>query len=385
MTIDAPYDLGSLNTPCYLIDLGRLQENLQVLADVQGRTGCRILLALKAFAAWGTFDLCRQYLAGVAASSLNEVKLGVEHFRKEVHLCAPAYRPDEFDRYLDLVDHIVFNSFGQWERFRSAVLAAKRPIKCGLRINPGHSEVRTAIYDPCAPCSRLGITAGQFRHDKISGITGLHFHSLCELNADALERTLRAVEAGFGQFLREVEWINLGGGHHITRPDYDIDLLCRLIGQLRSKYRNIQVVYLEPGEAVALDAGVLVCSVLDIVHNQMDIAILDCSASAHMPDVLEMPYRPNLIGAGMPGQKPYLYRLAGCSCLAGDVIGDYAFDRPLQVGDRLVFSDMAHYTMVKNTTFNGINLPDIVLFDPHSNTYRLQRRFGYMDYRDRLS
>ncbi|MDH7598701.1 MAG: carboxynorspermidine decarboxylase [Sedimentisphaerales bacterium] len=382
---EIPYDLDGLDTPCYLIDLGRLEGNLKVLADVQSRAGCRILLALKAYAAWGTFDLCRRYLWGAAASSLNEVKLAVEHLGKEVHLCAPAYRQDEFEQFLCLVDHIVFNSFGQWDRFRSQVSKARRSIRCGLRINPGHSEVKTPMYDPCGPCSRLGITADQFRMDLTDGITGLHFHSLCELNADALERTLAAVEARFGAFLRRVEWVNLGGGHYITRPDYDRDLLCKLIMDLQDRYRNIQVVYLEPGEAVALDAGFLVSSVLDIVHNQMAIAILDCSASTHMPDVLEMPYRPQVIGADLPGKRPYTYRLAGPTCLAGDVIGDYSFDRPLRVGDKLVFTDMAHYTMVKNTMFNGINLPDIVFYEPGARSYRLQRRFGYLDYRDRLS
>lgn len=379
------YDLDRLRTPCYLIDLGILEANLHRLDQVQKQTGCRILLALKAYAAWSTFDLCRQYLYGVSASSLNEVKLAVEHFRKEIHLCAPAYRDDEFGSYLALVDHIVFNSFSQWLRFRPSVLAAPRQIRSGIRINPGHSEVKTPIYDPCAPYSRLGVTADKFRMDLLDGITGLHFHSLCELNADALDRTLKAVESRFGGFLGLVEWVNLGGGHHITRPDYDLELLCRLIMGLQDRYKNIQTVYIEPGEAVALDAGFLVCSVLDILHNQMDIAILDCSASCHMPDVLEMPYRPGLIGAGLPGQRRYTYRLAGPSCLAGDVIGDYSFDRQLQVGDRLIFTDMAHYTMVKNTMFNGISLPDIVLYDPERDSYHLQRAFTYRDYRDRLS
>ncbi len=379
------HDLNSLRTPCYLLDLGLLEDNLRALKDVQDRTGCRILLALKGFAAWSTFDLCRQYLYGAAASSLHEARLAAEHFRKEVHLCAPAYRDDEFDDYLRIVDHVVFNSFSQWQRFRGRVAAAARKVECGIRLNPRHSEVKTPIYDPCASGSRLGVTAGQFQPDQLEGITGLHFHTLCELNSDSLQRTLVSVEQQFGKTLRQMDWVNLGGGHHITRPDYDKDLLCRLITGLQSRYPNIRSIYLEPGEAIALNTGFLIASVLDILHNDLDIAILDTSASAHMPDVLEMPYRPKITGADLPGKKPHTYRLAGPTCLAGDVIGDYSFDAPLAVGDRLVFHDMAHYTMVKNTMFNGINLPDIVLFDPKTNAYRVQRRFTYEDFKGRLS
>ncbi|MBP8605185.1 MAG: carboxynorspermidine decarboxylase [Phycisphaerae bacterium] len=379
-----PYELDKLPTPCYLIDVGLLKKNLLVLQSVQNRCGCRILLAQKGYAAWSTYGLCRQYLAGAAASSLHEARLAHECFGGEVHLCAPAYRDDEMDAYLAIVDHIVFNSFSQWFRFRDKVLSASRPIACGLRINPCHSEVKTKLYDPCAPGSRLGIVRQQFA-GPLDGITGLHFHTLCELNADSLARTLEAVEVQFGDIIRQMEWMNFGGGHHITRADYDIDLLCELIAAFYKRYSNIKTVYLEPGEAIALHTGVLVASVLDIVHNQLDIAILDTSASAHMPDVLEMPYRPPLDGAGLPGEKKYTYRLAGPTCLAGDVIGDYSFDRPLAVGDKLVFGDMAHYTMVKNTMFNGINLPDIVLYDPEQHAYKLQRRFTYADFKSRLS
>jgi len=381
------YDPGKVQTPCYLIDLGLLRKNLQVLKSVQQRCGCKILLALKGFAAWSTFGLCRQYLCGAAASSLYEAKLAREYFGpdKEVHLCAPAYRDDEMDEYLRVVDHIIFNSFSQWKRFKNKVRTAKRKITCGIRVNPMHSEVKTRIYDPCAPGSRLGTTLEQFRPDELEGITGLHFHTLCELNADSLARTLAAFESQFGKFIGKMEWVNFGGGHHITRADYDIDLLCSLISDFYQRYPNIKTIYLEPGEAIALNTGVLIASVLDIVHNQTDIAILDTSASAHMPDVLEMPYRPNIEGAAPPGQKTYTYRLAGPTCLAGDVIGDYSFDKPLKVGDRLVFADMAHYTMVKNTMFNGINLPDIVLYEPDKDEYRLQRRFTYEDFKGRLS
>jgi carboxynorspermidine decarboxylase len=379
------YDLDNLQTPCYLIDLGLLRRNLQVLQDVQTRTGCKILLAQKGYAAWSTYPLCSQYLAGAAASSLHEARLGHEYFPGELHLCTPAYRDDDMDEYIKIVDHIVFNSFSQWEHFKDKVQSAPRPIECGLRINPMHSEVKTKIYDPCAVGSRLGIPLERFNPDGLDGITGLHFHTLCELNADSLARTLPAVEQQFGDCLRQMDWMNFGGGHHITRPDYDIDLLCGLITDFYRRYPNLKTIYLEPGEAIALNTGVLVASVLDLTWNGMDIAILDTSASAHMPDVLEMPYRPAIEGAAAPGEKKHTYRLAGPTCLAGDVIGDYAFDKPLAVGDKLVFGDMAHYTMVKNTMFNGINLPDIVLFDPATDSYQLQRRFTYDDFKSRLS
>ena len=379
------YQLDKLETPCYLIDLGLLKKNLQVLQAVQARTGCKILLAQKGYAAWSTYGLCRQYLAGAAASSLHEARLAHEYFGGQLHLCTPAYRDDEMDEYLKIVDHIVFNSFTQWGRFKDKVQSAPRKIECGLRINPMHSEVTTPIYDPCGPGSRLGIPLDQFQGDQLDGISGLHFHTLCELNADSLERTLPAVEKQFGEVLRQMDWINFGGGHHITRADYDIDLLCKLIDDFQTRYPNLKTIYLEPGEAIALNTGVLVASVLDIMHNDTDIAILDTSASAHMPDVLEMPYRPVIIGGGQPGEKKHTFRLAGPTCLAGDVIGDYSFDKPLTAGDKLVFGDMAHYTMVKNTMFNGINLPDIVLYDPETNEYKLQRRFTYDDFKSRLS
>ncbi|MDH4202886.1 MAG: carboxynorspermidine decarboxylase [Phycisphaerae bacterium] len=389
------YDLNKLTTPCYLIDLGLLKKNLEILKSVQDRTKCKILLAQKGYAAWSTYDLCSQYLVGSAASSLHEAKLGAENFPGEVHLCAPAYRDDDMDEYIQIVDHIVFNSFTQWQRFKAKTQNAPRKIECGLRINPMHSEVKTKIYDPCAPGSRLGIPIDQFDADALDGITGLHFHTLCELNADSLQRTLPVVEKQFGEFIKQMDWINFGGGHHITRPDYDVDLLCDLITGFAKRYPNLNTIYLEPGEAIALNTGVLVTSVLDIVHNAMDIAILDTSCSAHMPDVLEMPYRPVIIsgagcsghitGGGQPNEKQHTYRLAGPTCLAGDVIGDYSFDKPLNIGDKLLFGDMAHYTMVKNTMFNGINLPDIVLYDPDKDEYKLQRQFTYEDFKNRLS
>ncbi len=385
MESDRPlnFDITQLRTPCYVVDKGLLQSNLKILADVQQRTECRILLALKGFAMWSLFDLIRDSLAGTTASSLFEAQLGSEYFGKEVHICGPAYRDDEFEEIVGIVDHIVFNSFNQWEKFGPVVKKAKKKIQCGLRINPEHSEVKTPIYDPCSPGSRLGITIDQFGSKSLDGISGFHFHTLCELNSDSLERTLLAVEEKFGKYFEPLEWINFGGGHHITRPDYDVDLLCKLIDYFRGRYHK--TIYLEPGEAIALNTGFLVSSVLDIIHRDMDIAILDTSASAHMPDVLEMPYRPKIENTDKPGKLKHTYRLTGNTCLAGDVIGDYSFDKPLKVGEKLIFHDMAHYTMVKNTMFNGINLPDICIYDPKANQISAQRSFTYEDFKNRLS
>lgn len=376
------YDLTTAPTPCYVLDEARLIRNLAVLDEVQERTGCRIIMALKGFAMFSVFPLIRQHLRGVAASSLYEARLGYEEFGGEVHVFAPAYREAEFDELLTYSHHLVFNSFSQWRRFKPRLAASKKRISCGIRVNPEHSEVEVALYDPCAPGSRLGVTRGNFRAEALEGITGLHFHTLCELNADSLARTLQAFEANFGEFLPRMEWVNFGGGHHITRPDYDVELLCKLIIDFRKRY-PVEV-YLEPGEAVVLNAGVLVASVLDLLHNQKDIAILDASAAAHTPDVLEMPYRPEIEGAGKPGTFAYDYRLGGLTCLAGDVFGDYSFPKPLEVGSRLVLTDMAHYTMVKNNTFNGVGLPAIAIQDPQKRI-RIVRQFGYEDYRNRLS
>lgn len=376
-------DLAGLPSPCYVVDQALIERNLRVIDRVQKAGAARVLLALKGFAMWGLFPLVRRYLGGVAASSLNEARLGREKFGGQVHLCAPAYREDEFDELADLSDHITFNSFSQWQRFKDRLVSRPDPPGTGIRINPEHSEVRTAIYDPCTLNSRLGVTVAGFEGQDLEGLSGLHFHTLCELNCDALRRTLEVVEAGFGRYFDGMAWINFGGGHHLTCDDYDVEGLIDLIVDFRDRYG--MEVYLEPGEAIALNAGVLVTTVLDIIHNEMDIAILDTSATAHMPDVLEMPYRPQLEGAGRPGEKPHTYRLGGLTCLAGDVIGDYAFDRALRPGDRLVFEDMAHYTMVKNTTFNGVNLPAIAVHDSRTGKTRVVRSFGFEDYRDRLS
>lgn len=370
-------------TPCYVVDEAALESNLAVLDRVQRAAGCKILMALKGFAMFSVFPLIRETLHGVAASSLHEARLGFEEFGKQVHLFAPAYRESEWDELLSYSDHVIFNSFSQWKRFRARVRTAPKTVSCGIRVNPEHSEVSVPIYDPCGPFSRLGVTRANFDADSLEGISGLHFHTLCELNADSLLRTLAAFEEKFGEFIPGMQWVNFGGGHHITRRDYDVDLLVALIRGFRDRY-PVEEVYLEPGEAIALHTGVLVTSVLDVVHNGMDIAILDTSAAAHMPDVLEMPYRPAVVGAGTPGEFPHTYRLGGMTCLAGDVIGDYSFPEPLEIGSRVVFLDMAHYTTVKNNTFNGVQLPSIALHTRDGNL-RIIRQFGYEDYRNRLS
>lgn len=376
-------DLEKISTPCYIVDENLLERNLKILDSVQKKTGVRIIMALKGFSMFSVFPIIKKYLHGVAASSLFEARLGQEEFTKEVHLFAPAYKEDEFDELIKYSDHIVFNSFSQWDFFKKRVLSFAKNIRCGIRVNPEHSEVKTIIYDPCGPFSRLGVKKENFRKDQLDGITGLHFHNLCELNADSLERTLKVFIEKFGEFLPQMKWVNFGGGHHITRPDYNIDLLCQTIIDFKKHYPHLEV-YLEPGEAIALNTSVLVSKVLDIIKNEMSIAILDTSAATHMPDVLEMPYRPEIVGAQEHGNLSFNYRLGGVSCLAGDVIGDYSFSKPLRIGSKLVFLDMAHYTMVKNNTFNGINLPKIVIRKKNGEI-KIIREFGYDDYRNRLS
>lgn len=372
-----------VETPCFVVDETLIQRNLQILDSVQERTGAKIMLALKGFAMFHLFPLIRRTLKGVCASSPHEARLGREEFGREVHACAAAFSESDIRELIPLCDHITFNSFSQYARFKPLIVASGNPIRMGMRINPEHSETETPIYDPCVPGSRLGVVIDQFDEKALEGISGLLFHTLCEKNADALERTLEALLKKFGRFLNRMTWINFGGGHHITRADYDVERLCRIITEFKKKY-DLEV-YLEPGEAVALNTGFLVASVLDVIHNQIDIAILDASASTHMPDVIEMPYRPHIIHSGKPQEKPFTYRLGGPSCLAGDIIGDYSFDRPLRPGDKLVFTDMAHYSMVKTNTFNGIKLPSIALFNALSNDFQIIRKFGYADYRSRLS
>ena len=369
-------------SPAWIIDRELLEENLRILAGVQEEAGCRILLALKGFATWSTFDLVQRYLTGATASSPHEARLAGEKLAgKEVHACAPAYSRTDLESMLTWCNHVVFNSLSQWQQLRPVVEASGRRVSCGLRINPAHREAAVEIYDPCAPRSRLGVTLENLRAGDFSGLEGLHFHTLCEQGVDALERTLAVVERDFAPWLEQVRWVNFGGGHHITRPDYDRQLLVQLIRRFRQRYQ-VEVI-LEPGEAVAIGTGVLMATVLDIIDNDGPVAILDVSASAHMPDVLEMPYRPGVAGAALPGEKPWTCRLAGLTCLAGDIIGDYSFDTPLRPGQRLSLLDMAHYTMVKTTNFNGVQLPALVLKE--GQRYNLIRQFGYETYRDRLS
>ena len=374
------FDTTKLPTPCYVIDEARLRANLEILRGVQERTGAKILLAQKAFSCYHLYPMIGEYLAGTACSGLYEAKLGAEEMGKENHVFSAAYRESEIDEIISCCGHIIFNSFTQLDKYRDRVLAAGKKI--GLRINPEFStQEGHDIYDPCSPKSRLGITEKNFRRDDLRGVTGLHFHTLCEQNSDDLEKTLAAVEEKFGDILADMEWVNFGGGHHITRADYDIPRLERCIRRMQEKY-GLEV-YLEPGEAVAFNAGYLVTEVLDLIENDMPIAILDTSAACHMPDVLEMPYRPPLMDSGENGKKPYSYRLGSQTCLAGDAIGEYSFDEPLKVGDKLIFGDMAIYSMVKNNTFNGMPLPAIMLLKEDGSVTEL-RKFGYEDFRSRL-
>ncbi len=369
--------LAKVDTPSYVVDLKSLLKNLKALKEVKESTGCKILLALKAFSMHSTFPLVSRYLDGVSASGLNEARLGREEFRKEVHTYSAAYNENEFKEIVENSDYIIFNSVNQLEKLKDKA----KDKKVGLRVNPEYSEVEVQLYNPCANKSRLGVKAEDLNEDSIRHVSGLHFHVMCEQNSDTLQRVLHRFEEKFGKYLHDLEWVNLGGGHHITREDYDIALLIKLINRIKEKY-EVRVI-LEPGEAVALNAGFLVSSVLDIVDNDGKIAILDASAETHMPDVLAMPYRPFVIGSGMMGEKRFDYRLAGPSCLAGDVIGDYSFDSELKIGDKLVFTDMAIYTMVKNTTFNGINLPSIYLIN-EDGKIELVKSFGYKDFKERL-
>jgi carboxynorspermidine decarboxylase len=370
-----------LPSPSYIIKEKDLKGNLEILQNVKIKSGAKIILAQKAFSIFSVYPLIAQYLDGSAASGIFEARLGFEEMGKETHVFSGAYNDEEIEQLLDLANYIVFNSFNQLNRYRDKVLA--KGIKIGLRINPQCStQEGPAIYDPCAPFSRLGITKENFDENNLQGVSGLHFHTLCQQNADALATTLKAVEEQFGHILPKMEWLNLGGGHHITRDDYDRELLIQLILQLRQKY-NLQI-YLEPGEAIALNAGILRCQVLDTIKNGMDIAILNTSAACHMPDVLEMPYRPPLKNSGFPNEKEFLYRLGGPTCLAGDIIGDYSFDEPLKIGDTLEFEDMAIYTMVKNNTFNGMPLPAIIL-EKENGQYEIIKEFDYFDFKNRLS
>ena len=376
--------MDQLPTPCYVIDEKKLKENLEILGDVREKAGCKILLAQKAFSCFYEYPLIGQYLDGTTASGLYEARLGKEEMGKENHVFAPAYKDADIKELGEICDHIIFNSFAQLRRHKDAVSGKS----LGLRINPECStQGDHAIYDPCAPGSRLGVTKEVFdceiatEPELFDALDGLHFHTLCEQNADDLAKTLEAVEEKFSPWLSKIKWLNMGGGHHITRENYQIETLKKLIRYIRETY-PVEV-YLEPGEAIALNAGYLVTEVMDIVHNDMDILILDASAACHMPDVLEMPYRPPLAKGFEAGEKQYTYRLSSMTCLAGDVIGDYSFEQPIRIGDQLVFEDMAIYSMVKNNTFNGMPLPGIALLK-EDGSVEMVREFGYDDFKMRL-
>jgi len=373
----------TMRTPAYVVDETLIEENMRVMRYVKDRTGCKILHALKSYASFATFPMMSRYLDGTCASGLNEARLGKEEFKREVHTYGAAYRDEEIRQILQYSDYIIFNSFHQLQNYGQT--AKGLGLEIGLRVNPGYAEVATEMYNPCAPNSRLGVVHEAFfkefpAHENV--VDGLHFHAMCEQNSDVLDRVLKSFEKLYGQYIRELKWVNFGGGHHITRDDYDLERLIGLINGFKKRY-GVQV-YLEPGEASVYEAGVLISSVLDIVTNRMEIAIIDASAETHMPDVLLMPYRPNVVKSAEPCEKKYAYRLAGPSCLAGDVIGDYSFDRPLRRGDRLVFADMALYSIVKSTTFNGIDLPEIAIIRD-GGKIEVVKKFGYEDYRGRLS
>lgn len=367
--------LYNVKTPSYIIDGVQLEKNLKLLRQVEKDSGAKILLAQKCYSVYQTYPLIAEYISGCTASGLFEARLGHEEMGKENHIFSPAYLDGEFGEIVKICDHISFNSVAQYEKFRGRA----KGVSCGIRINPEFSTQSHGIYDPCGEFSRLGAVRSSIKEFP-EGIEGLHFHTLCEQNSDDLAKTAAAAEEKFADFLPKIKWLNMGGGHHITRPDYDIELLIETVKHFSRKY-GVQV-YLEPGEAVALNAGWLAATVLDIVHNGMDIAILDASAACHMPDVLEMPYRPEIEGAGKPKEKAYTCRLGGNTCLAGDIIGDYSFDEPLKAGDKLFFKDMAIYSMVKNNTFNGMALPDICYWD--GSRIKLLKSFGYEDFKIRL-
>lgn len=379
-------------SPCFVIDKVAIEDNLKILNRVQRESGAKILAALKAFSCWKFAPLFRQYLSGTCASGLHEARLGKEEFGGEVHCYSAAYKESDLSEIFSVADHVIFNSFSQWSRFKSIALKAQveRPgLQFGIRINPEHSEGTVELYDPCAPGSRMGVTLAEFEQalhcdpTLLDGISGFHFHTLCQQDLPPLRRTLDAVEKKFGQYFSHINWINFGGGHHISREDYQVDELIELIKSFRARHQL--AVYLEPGEAVALRSGVLIAEVLDLSWNGISQAILDTSATCHMPDILEMPYRADVLGAGEANEFPYTYRFGGMTCLAGDVIGDYSFKEPLSVGQRIIFDEMAHYTMVKTTTFNGINLPAIAVWDSRTDELEIVREFGYSDFKQRLA
>ncbi len=380
-------NLQEINTPAYVLELNKLEDNLRLLKRVEEESGAQILLALKGFSMYSVFGLVSKYLRGTTASGLNEALLAKEHFGGEIHVYSPAFTKKEIEHIARFAHTIVFNSESQLNRFEEIVkkIAAQNGnenLEISLRVNPEYAEVETEIYNPCAPKSRLGSLRKNISDNIFERLNGLNFHAMCEQGADVLERILPHFEAKFGDLISKVKWRNFGGGHHITKPDYDVRKLISIIKDFYKRYPNLEKIYLEPGEAIALNAGVFVSEVLEIQENAGKIAILDMAAPCHMPDVLEMPYRPMIVGSGKANKKPYTYTIGGRSCLAGDQIGEYSFDKPLQVGDKLIFTDMAHYTMVKTTTFNGVNLPDIATYD--GKNYSVIKTFGYADFKARI-
>lgn len=381
-------DFDKVKTPVYVVSESHLEKNFKILNQVEKDTGARVLMALKGFSMFSVFPLARKYLSGSEASSVNEARLGKEYFGKELHNFSPSYTKENIKEYLKYSDHLVFNSFSQWDNFKDVVKKhnknTKKKVSCGMRVNLEHSEADVSIYNPSAPYSHFGVTLKEFKKDNLEGLEGLHFHNLCELDADALERSLKVFEEKFGEFLANMKWVNFGGGHHITRNGYNLELLNKIILNFKSRYPHLTV-YLEPGEATGLNAGVLVGSVVDILKNEMNIAVLDVSPTCHMPDVLEIPYLPRILGADFAKEgSKNVFRLVGPTCLTGDVIGDYSFDTPLKIGDKVVFLNMAIYTMVKNNTFNGVDLPSIAIMNKNKKI-RVIKKFGYKDFKNRLS
>ena len=376
-TVDS---FDKLPSPSFVCEQDLLENNLKLLKRVQDEADVNILLALKGFALYSTFDLCKKYLKGCCASGIHEAILAHEEFGGEVHTYSPAFKDEEFDEIVELSNHVVFNSFNQLNQFRQKAIGK---TSIGLRINPEYSSVEVDLYNPCAINSRLGITKANFEEDNLEGVEGLHFHALCEQNVDALEGALAAFEKNFSQYFSKLKWVNFGGGHHITRSDYDVVGLIKLLKEFKLRYPHLKV-FLEPGEAVGWQTGYLVATVLDVIENGMNLAILDTSAEAHMPDTLAMPYRADIRNSGIANEKEFTYRLGGNTCLAGDIIGDYSFDKPLKTGDKIILEDMIHYTMVKTTTFNGIKLPSIVI-KVSDDCYQIVNNFGYNEYRSRLS
>ncbi|MCV6606723.1 MAG: carboxynorspermidine decarboxylase [Campylobacterales bacterium] len=367
------------HTPMFVCEEELLEKNLKILDKIQERTGAKILLALKGFSLYSTFPLISKYLHGCCASGLNEAKLAKEEFKKEVHTYSPAFKEEEIEEILEISDHVVFNSVSQIKKYREE---AKKKASIGLRINPEISCSPVEMYSPCGAYSRLGTTIENFDEEILQDLDGLHFHALCEESAEALEKVLASFEEKFGKYIKDLEWVNFGGGHHITRTDYDTEHLTKIINDFRSRHNNIPV-YLEPGEAIGLNTGVLVATVLDIIDNGKKIAILDTSKEAHMLDSVIMPYKVEVRGAGEPDEKKFNYLLGGNSCLAGDVIGEYSFDKEIQIGDKIIFEDMIHYTMVKTTTFNGVNLPSIAILKKDGEL-EVVKTFGYEEFKSRI-